>query len=75
MWKRSERGDPPLQLHCSPGSIDQTEQSPQSSPESAYREAAPKERHGIWPFEDSGLRLEHIPNQGALRGVELRVCW
>ena len=32
-------GDPPLQLHCSPGSIDQTEQSPQSSPESAYREA------------------------------------
>lgn len=39
VWKRSEGGDPPLQLHCSPGSIDQKGQSLQSSPESAYREA------------------------------------
>lgn len=33
--------------------------------------AAPKERHGTWPFEDSGLRLEHIRNQVVLRGDKL----
>lgn len=40
MRKRSEsKGDPSLRLHCRSGKADQTEQSPQSSLESAYREA------------------------------------
>ena len=32
-----------------------------------------KERDGIWPFEDSDVRLEHILNWGTLRGVNLQV--
>lgn len=71
VWKRSEEGI----LLC--GSIVvQVAQIKQSHPCRAPQkvltgrqsQAARKDTRGIWPFEDSGLRLEHIRNQ------ERRAC-